>query len=86
MIETEKQILKKIEELNLEIIELKKSKEYRLGEDIYKFKVDCNDVLFTVCINSKDLLGQPEVGRRFKGQIWMQGILNFEEVRRVQRS
>ena len=55
-------------------------------EEIYKFKVDCNDVLFTVCINSKDLLGQPEVGRRFKGQIWMQGILNFEEVRRVQRS
>ena len=29
------------------------------------------------CINSKDLLGEPQPGRRFKGQIWMQGTLNL---------
>ncbi|MCI9569606.1 MAG: DUF3881 family protein [Lachnospiraceae bacterium] len=69
-----------------DIRDIQKIKNIYTKEEIYKFKVDCNDVLFTVCINSKDLLGQPEVGRRFKGQIWMQGILNFEEVRRVQRS
>ena len=68
-----------------DIRDIQKIKNIYTKEEIYKFKVDCN-VLFTVCINSKDLLGQPEVGRRFKGQIWMQGILNFEEVRRVQRS
>ena len=36
----------------------------------------CNDVPLDVCINEKDLLGEPEVGRRFKGQIWLQGTMN----------
>ena len=36
-----------------------------------------NDVEFDVCINAKDLLGLPEVGRRFKGNIWMQGTVEF---------
>ena len=34
----EEEYLKKIEELNLENIELKQSKEYRTGKDIAKFK------------------------------------------------
>ena len=34
----EEEYLKKIEELNLENIELKQSKEYRIGKDIIKFK------------------------------------------------
>ncbi len=42
-------------------------------EEIYCLKVDCNDMIFNVCINRKDLLGEPEIGRRFKGNIWMQG-------------
>ena len=46
-------------------------------EDVYCLKLDCNDVTFTVAINKKDLLGEPSVGRRFKGQIWMQGTLDF---------
>lgn len=46
-------------------------------EDVYCLKLDCNDVTFTVAINKKDLLGEPRVGRRFKGQIWMQGTLDF---------
>jgi hypothetical protein len=36
-------------------------------------KIECNDIQFDVCINEKDLMGQPEIGRRFKGNIWMQG-------------
>ena len=40
-------------------------------------------LLFNVCINSQDLLGEPEIGRRFKGQIWLQGTLNFEEIPRA---
>ena len=46
-------------------------------EDVYCLKLDCNDVTFTVAINKKDLLGEPRVGRRFKGQIWMQGTVDF---------
>ena len=41
-------------------------------------RVNSNDLLFDICINEKDLYGIPEVGRRFKGNIWMQGKINFE--------
>ncbi|MEE1517216.1 MAG: DUF3881 family protein, partial [Lachnospiraceae bacterium] len=34
-------------------------------------------MVFDVCINKKDLLGEPEVGRRFKGSIWVQGYINY---------
>ena len=33
----------------------------------------------TVCINAEDLMGEPEIGRRLKASIWLQGRLNFEE-------
>lgn len=48
-------------------------------EEIYNLTIECNDILFNVGIHKKDLLGEPKVGRRFKGQIWMMGKLNFEE-------
>lgn len=47
------------------------------GEEIYNLKIECNDMTFQVAINSKDLTGEPEVGRRFKGQIWMMGTAKF---------
>lgn len=56
-----------------EIVEISQQKNKLSGEMIYKMKVECNDILFDVCINEKDLVGQPEVGRRFKGNVWMQG-------------
>lgn len=46
-------------------------------EEIYNLTIECNDIMFNVGIHKKDLLGQPMVGRRFKGQIWMMGKLNF---------
>lgn len=42
-------------------------------EQIYCMKIECNDIIFDLCINKNDLLGEPEIGRRFKGNIWMQG-------------
>lgn len=47
------------------------------GETICQLSVDCNDMQFDICINKKDLLGEPEIGRRFKGVIWLQGELNI---------
>lgn len=47
------------------------------GESIYNLKIDCNDMIFHVAINQRDLMGEPEVGRRFKGQIWMMGTVKF---------
>ena len=46
-------------------------------EEIYRLRVECNDIVFTVAINKADLLGEPAPGRRFKGQIWMQGLVDF---------
>lgn len=46
-------------------------------EELYILTVNCNDLIFDICINQKDLLGEPAVGRRFKGTIWLQGKLNF---------
>lgn len=48
-------------------------------EEIYDLQLVCNDITFRLCINKQDLLGEPMVGRRFKGNIWMQGSIAFSE-------
>lgn len=48
------------------------------GENCYRFVVECNNLLLTVTINEMDLLGVPAVGRRFRGDIWLQGTLIYE--------
>ncbi len=60
-----------------DIVHLDLVKNKMTGEDIYNLKIDCNDVIFHVAINKIDLMGEPEVGRRFKGQIWMMGTAKF---------
>ena len=47
-------------------------------EEVYQITVDCNGMQLDLCINSQDLLGEPEEGRRFKGNIWLQGRLNIQ--------
>lgn len=47
-------------------------------EYVYQLNIECNDMNFDVCINEADLMGSPEVGRRFKGTVWLQGKVNFE--------
>ena len=66
-----------------EIKEIRKIKNKYTNEEIYWLNLECSDLNFVICINGKDLLGEPAVGRRFKGQIWMQGILNFQELGRT---
>lgn len=60
-----------------EILDFVQFKNILTGEEIYQLTLDSNDVQFDVCINKKDLLGEPQVGRRFKGIIWLQGQLHF---------
>ncbi len=43
------------------------------GEKIYMMTLNYNDVLITLAINEMDLQGEPLPGRRFKGNIWLQG-------------
>lgn len=49
------------------------------GEELYCMDLRCNDLCFPVCISKKDLLGEPKVGRRFRGNVWMQGTVDFEQ-------
>ena len=47
------------------------------GEDMYVMTLECNDIVFDMCINARDLIGEPAEGRRFKGRIWLQGQVEF---------
>lgn len=44
-------------------------------EAVYVLGVEVNNLHMTVCVSGKRTLGQPAVGRRFKGTIWLQGII-----------
>lgn len=46
-------------------------------EAVYILKLLCNDIFFDVCVNAADLTGEPLTGRRFKGNVWMQGQVNI---------
>ena len=48
-------------------------------EKIYILTICCNDLTFDVAINIIDLFGEPQVGRRFKGVIWLQGNINYPD-------
>ncbi len=60
-----------------EITECNLVKNKLTSEEIYLMTLNCNDMTFDLCINKEDLYGEPAVGRRFKGTIWMQGYINF---------
>ncbi len=62
-----------------EILDVQVVKNILTNQKIFIMALDCNDLVYDVCINEKDLLGQPEVGRRFKGNIWMQGRMNYQQ-------
>lgn len=49
------------------------------GEEVYHLTIESSDVIFQVGIARQDLLGEPAVGRRFKGKIWMMGRAEFEQ-------
>lgn len=42
-------------------------------EECYVLMLECNGIRLDVCINKSALYGVPEIGRRFKGRIWLQG-------------
>ena len=60
-----------------EIVEMKMTTNRMTGEKIYILKICSNELTFDVSINIIDLYGEPQVGRRFKGVIWLQGNINF---------
>lgn len=60
-----------------EIIDYSLEKNDVSGEEIVILSLDYNGMALNICINRKDLLGEPMVGRRFKGTVLIQGTVNF---------
>lgn len=59
-----------------EILNVRKFMNKRTRQFIYDMTLQSDSMIYGVCINEKDLLGEPEVGRRFKGEVWLQGKVN----------
>lgn len=62
-----------------QITHIEEKKNQVTGELVYDLTLDCNDMVFHVGVAAADLMGEPKVGRRFKGQVWMQGTVRFAE-------
>ena len=57
---------------NMNIIENMISREC-----IYILTLDVNGMQFDVSVPVDSVIGEPEIGRRFKADIWLQGYINF---------
>ena len=47
------------------------------GEEICVLQIESNGLPVAIAINREDLVGEPGIGRRFKGVVWLQGHINF---------
>ena len=61
-----------------EILDCTREQNVLTGDWVYEMRICCSDIEMDVCINEKDLLGEPLRGRRFKGIVWLQGNVEFE--------
>lgn len=62
-----------------EIVDFHIDKNRITDEEVIFMTLECNEVTLEVCINRTDLYGEPAVGRRFKGVIWLQGYIEFPQ-------
>ena len=60
------------------ILDIKEETNSMTGENIMILQVESNDITLTVGIKKEDLQGEPEIGRRFKGNVWMLGNIKTE--------
>ncbi len=61
-----------------EIFDISYIKNLITGEMMFVLSINAKDIIYEVCINESDLLGEPQVGRRFKGKIWLQGSIKLQ--------
>ena len=60
-----------------EILEYQKMENEYTKEMLYIMKLEVNELTFDICVPVKEVMGEPAVGRRFRGEVWMQGRINF---------
>lgn len=63
-----------------DILEVNEKINQFTNELIYDLKLSCNDIILHLAINAKDVVGEVKVGRRIKAKIWLQGIVDFENI------
>ena len=63
-----------------EIVECESITNSLTKEKIWRLRISSNELCLDVCINENDLYGEPCIGRRFKGVIWLQGSINYPEL------
>ncbi len=57
------------------IEEVKKLTNTDTNEDIWHLNLLVDEIPMDVYVSAKDLMGEPEVGRRFRGNVWLQAEL-----------
>ena len=60
------------------ILDIKEEENILTNEKILILKIECSDIELGIAIKKEDLQGEPTVGRRFKGNIWLHGKINQE--------
>ena len=55
------------------ILKVTEATNHFTGELVYNLLIEATDFIINVAINSLDLQGEPKEGRRFRGEIWLQG-------------
>ena len=60
-----------------EILAVRHRTNSATGVELYQMKLNVNEMQFDVCVPVEEVMGEPEIGRRFKGTIWLQGYINF---------
>lgn len=60
-----------------EITECNSTRNKMTGDEVFVISVVANETPMTIAVNRNDLVGEPAVGRRFKGVVWLQGFLDI---------
>lgn len=60
-----------------EITDCHTDKNRITDEEVVFMTIECNEITLEICINREDLYGEPAVGRRFRGIMWLQGYIEF---------
>ena len=60
-----------------EILAVRERINRMTGVRLYQMRLNVNELTFDVCVPAESVMGEPEIGRRFKGTIWLQGYINF---------
>lgn len=59
------------------ILAVRRRRNTLTGTELYQMKLEVNEMEFDICVPVDSVMGEPEIGRRYKGTVWLQGYINF---------